>query len=131
MSRRPNSRGSRFNADDCKEKACTQEGRQKADDSSQGCGEKAGAQDREKDSSQDQEENIEAESSQKSDAEADSQSEKTGQAAYGEKSRRPSSADDVGRSSGDLGKGRGFSLESRGLPARKISFMISEFAAED
>ena len=103
MSRRPNSRGSRFNADDCKEKACSQEGRQEADDSSQGCGEEAGAQDREKDSSQNQEENVEAESSQKVDAEAGSQiSEKTGQAPpHGEKTRRPCSANDVRRLLGD------------------------------
>ncbi|HEX5279991.1 MAG TPA: hypothetical protein VFW28_07915 [Micropepsaceae bacterium] len=43
MSRRPNSRGSRFNADDCKEKTCAQESGQ-ADNRSQGRREEAVAQ---------------------------------------------------------------------------------------
>jgi len=130
MSRRPNSRGSRFNADDCKEKACSQEGRQEADDSSQGRGEKAGAQDSEKDCSQNQKEDLEAESSQKSNAEAGSQSEKTGQAALGEKSRRPCSADDVRRPSGDWAKAAASPWRAAACPPDKYP-LISEFAAED
>jgi hypothetical protein len=43
MSRRPNARGSRFNADDCKEKACPEESGRKADDSSQSRRQEAGA----------------------------------------------------------------------------------------
>jgi hypothetical protein len=52
MSRRPNARGSRFNADDCKEKACAQEGQ--AGNRPQGCREEARAQVREKAGAQNQ-----------------------------------------------------------------------------